>query len=179
LLSNADKVKTGSNVLKLGIILQNVSYFIFLFMIFWSHFKIKRENAATGREAWWEILWTLYGTSVFICVRIIHLPEKSLCLIIVHRFDPFTALLRQAKAMAVNLHTKVSKSLGRADIHLFHSCSLFVLARHASSHHCNIHICGVVAREEDPHGLNHRFIRVAERELPVDKLNFGLIYGAA
>lgn len=66
---NQKTADLGRNIFKIGIILQAVSYFIFIFLIIYTHIHVKREGRTTGRERWWIIFWSIYFSSILITIR--------------------------------------------------------------------------------------------------------------
>jgi hypothetical protein len=71
---NANSAKTGHNVFRVGIVLQALSYFIFCFLVIYTHWHVKREGIASPRAAWWKVIYVLYISSLAIIVR---LPDTS------------------------------------------------------------------------------------------------------
>lgn len=69
LLLSKSNGNLGVNIFKIGIILQACSYFVFIFLIAYTHWHVKREGIATGREGWWIVIWTLYFSSAAIVIR--------------------------------------------------------------------------------------------------------------
>lgn len=69
LIINQSSANLGTNIFKVGIILQACSYFVFIFLIGYTHWHVRREGVATGRERWWIIIRTLYVSSAAIIVR--------------------------------------------------------------------------------------------------------------
>lgn len=62
---------TGAHIFLVGLVLQTVSYVVFLFMVLRAHNSIKRSKESTGREPWWKIIRLIYFSSVFILVSLL------------------------------------------------------------------------------------------------------------
>ncbi|KAF5371211.1 hypothetical protein D9758_004114 [Tetrapyrgos nigripes] len=69
MMTNADSVKNGENIFKLGVILQSISYYIFCVFMIWTWWSLRREGKSSGQEPWWMAFRTLGISSAFIIVR--------------------------------------------------------------------------------------------------------------
>jgi len=69
---NAATANTGAQIFLVGLVLQAVSYVIFLSMALWAHLSIRKSKLSTGREEWWKIIWLIYFSSVFILIRCVY-----------------------------------------------------------------------------------------------------------
>ncbi|KAJ7591493.1 RTA1 like protein-domain-containing protein [Mycena floridula] len=63
LLSNVDRRQLG---------MLAASFILYLCMLAWTHFHVKREGVASKKAAWWKIFYTLYFSSALIVFRAIY-----------------------------------------------------------------------------------------------------------
>jgi hypothetical protein len=63
-----NRAKLGQNIFKIGIVLQSISYYVFMGLLAYTHWHVKQENLASPRATWWNTVWVLYTSSIFIVV---------------------------------------------------------------------------------------------------------------
>lgn len=67
--SNEGNASLGANVLLVGLILQTISYVIFVVLFIYTHWKINKLQEHSKNAFWRKTIWLLYVSSVFILVR--------------------------------------------------------------------------------------------------------------
>lgn len=142
------KQNLGKNIFLAGIALQSASYYIFVALVIYTHIKVKRASAFSGRESWWTVLYVLYVASAFIVV--------SLPLF----FRPFCSTFPKIRTV-YRLIEGIGGRNGRLSTHegmygtcaavasfmLIHFYSLFLRARRSSPSYCPWSLDTLVPRE--------------------------------
>lgn len=79
--------KLGSNILLVGIILQLVSYIIYVLLLVHTHWRLTKEEKIAPSSTVRRVIWTLYFSSLFIlvttifptCMQSLRLTYSILC----------------------------------------------------------------------------------------------------
>ena len=69
----------GKTILMIGTIAQVGSYLLFVFLITYTHKKLRGDKTVTWPGFPWVIFWVIYFSSIFILVSAAHFYLSLLC----------------------------------------------------------------------------------------------------
>ena len=66
--ASVNLANTGAKIFLAGLVLQMISYVVFVFFLLRTHMMAKSSTEFNGQEKWWRIFHLLYFSSVYILV---------------------------------------------------------------------------------------------------------------
>jgi len=70
--ASANSANIGAKIFLAGLVLQMISYLVFVFFLIRTHIMVGRSTEFEGNEKWWRIFHLLYFSSVYILVRSVY-----------------------------------------------------------------------------------------------------------
>lgn len=88
--ASANSANIGAKVFLAGLVLQMISYLVFVFFLIRTHIMVERSAEFERKEKWWRIFHLLYFSSVYILVSYSFIILRSADLNPSYRSDPCT-----------------------------------------------------------------------------------------